>query len=89
MTKLSPYICVYNVICPETGVGITSGSHCSAIETAPPPPPPPCEAIVLQHIGITWGLHLAAHETAHVKLLFCHTLALHGVYRGRFMKLAM
>ena len=49
----------------------------------------PCKAIVLPLIGVTWGLHLSAHETVHVqpKPLFCHTLALHGVYIGRLMEL--
>ena len=26
-------------------------------------------------VGITWGLHWLPHETAHVKPLFCHSLA--------------
>ena len=47
----------------------------------------PCKAIVLSHIGLTWGLHWSAHEIAHVKPLFCHILALHGVHIGRLMKL--
>ena len=48
-----------------------------------------CKYIVLPHIGITWGVHWSSHETDHVKPLFCHTLALHGVYIDRPMKLPM
>ena len=70
----------------------------------------PCKAIVLPHIGITWGLHWSTHETAHInhrltthwyymrftlvgpwnctwQATVFHTLALHGVYIGRLMKL--
>ena len=49
----------------------------------------PCEAIVLPHIGITWGLHGSTHETAHVKSRSCHTLGSYGVYPGRPIKLRM
>ena len=47
----------------------------------------PYKAIVLPRIGITRGLHWSNHKTALVKPLYCHTLALHGVYISRFMKL--
>ena len=33
----------------------------------------PCKAIVLPHIGITWGSLWSAHEVAHVKPLVFHT----------------
>ena len=37
-----------------------------------------CKAIVLPHIGITWGLHGSTHETAHIN----HCLATHWYYMG-------
>ena len=37
-------------------------------------------------VGIIWGSHGLAHETAPVNLLFCYKLALHGAYIGRPMK---
>ena len=49
----------------------------------------PCKTIILPHIGITWGSHGSAHETAPVNPLFCHNLALHGAYIVRSMKLPM
>ena len=83
VTKLCLQICTYIVIGPETDVCIVWGSHGSAHKTAPVNPS------FWPHIGITRGVHWSFHEIAHVKLLLCHTLALHGVYIDLPMELPM
>ena len=47
----------------------------------------PCITTVSPHIGITWASHLLAHDIAHVKTLFCHSLVSSGAHIGRPMNL--
>ena len=48
-----------------------------------------CEAAVLTHICLTLNSFCWTHETAHAKSLFCHRMALHGIYVGQPMKLPL
>ena len=82
VTKLSPHLCAYIVICAETGIGITCGSQIDPWNC-------PCKATVLTHIGLTLGSFCPTYETPHVKPLFCHRLAPHGIYVGQPMKLPL
>ena len=45
-----------------------------------------CNATVLQHIGLTLASFCSTDETAPVKPLFWHALALHWIYVGWSMK---
>ena len=71
-------ICIAHVFCQTLalhGLHIVGPWNC------------PCITTVLPQIGITCASHLLAHEIAHVKPLFCHSLVLSWAYIGRPMKL--
>ena len=58
VTKLSPHMWAYIVICAETGIGLPCGSQWSTHETVHVKP------LVLMHIGLTLGSFCPTHETA-------------------------
>ena len=48
-----------------------------------------CHANVLPHNGLILGSFCSMDKTAPVKPLFCPTIALHGIYIGRSIKLSL